>query len=387
MFYTNQSSPLTLTVGDTYHDIAIDLGAAIVGAGSSPWAEVTGAGPTPAWLQPYATTAVAAADPATFNGPDYHFTMYLTTDPGLSEGTPYCVLVRFWIGPHGIYAGVIDTAVADPDNLDFWTCIGPQQDITGTSTTTYGGYEQPNYLFSMSAVNTFDTVTDDTRMSIYIWMWDECLVIQCKDADNASYDLHGGGGIFWCPVNIGMLGANRGGCPHIWCMNGTYDNAMFQPFADYYAISLFPGWGGEAFPAIDGQGVCAWPPDTAAAPGPLFNYSFNYSWFWCGELGELYGSAVADVNGDEIIQRIQFAYGGQSHYSAYPNHSVNACFYSNGWTEGIRIVRAGAVTPSYLGTVTIDGNTYTMIKNIDETLGNAHQPFDVVFLVPNVDLT
>ncbi|KKM73926.1 hypothetical protein LCGC14_1405520 [marine sediment metagenome] len=382
MFYTNQASPMTLTIGDTYHDIAINIGAAITGAGSSPWTEVTGAGPTPAWLQPYASTVIAGRDPATFWGIDHHYTMYMDTDPGLSEGTPYCVLVRFWINKNGIAMGVLDTAVADPDDPGYWSIVCKSRDFGATGSGAYGESDTPNYFMSMSESNGFDTVTDDTRISIYIWMWDECLIVQVKDADNASHDLQGGGGYIWSPVNSGLLGAVRGLAPHIWTMPGVYDAGVSQSFTDYYTLARISGWGGPSS-SMNGAGPASWSPDV--------NYSilstehFNLRWF--GELGEVYGSGTTDLNGDEIIQRIMFSFAGGSKLSSTPYLAVDASFFSSPWSEGIRIVRAGAVTPSYLGTVTIDGDTYTIIKNIDEILGSAHQPYDVVFLVPNVDLT
>ena len=90
MFYENFSTggAVSFTLGDTLHDAAILIGDLIVGVAGSPWTQVTGAGPTPVWLQPYASTVSAAASTS---GWDKHYTLYLDTDPGLLTKTITCI--------------------------------------------------------------------------------------------------------------------------------------------------------------------------------------------------------------------------------------------------------------------------------------------------------
>ncbi|KKM73927.1 hypothetical protein LCGC14_1405530 [marine sediment metagenome] len=86
MFYQDYTTGGTwIPSGDTYHDVAIAMKDKIIGVAGSPWTEVTGSGPTPVWLQPFATTAVAARDSSnsSYNGWDQHVTMYMDTDPAL----------------------------------------------------------------------------------------------------------------------------------------------------------------------------------------------------------------------------------------------------------------------------------------------------------------
>lgn len=107
MFYENYTTGgVVAAAGDTYHDVALDMKDMIVNASGSPWAEVTGSSPTPVWLQPYATTAVAATSSATTNGFGQHATMYLTTDEGHRTKT---VTV----------AGSAGTLIIDIDGTDY----------------------------------------------------------------------------------------------------------------------------------------------------------------------------------------------------------------------------------------------------------------------------
>jgi hypothetical protein len=85
MFYEDYTTGGTyIAAGDTYHDVALAIKDALVNASGSPWAEVTSSSPTPVWLQPYATTAVAARNSSTasYNGWDNHATLYHTGDLG-----------------------------------------------------------------------------------------------------------------------------------------------------------------------------------------------------------------------------------------------------------------------------------------------------------------
>jgi len=126
MFYEDFSTRGTLiSVGDTYHDVALAIKDALVGIPGSPWAEVTGSAPTPVWLQPYATTAVAGRDSSTaaYNGWDVHATMYMTTDAGHKTKT---ITV----------AGSAGTLIIDIDGTDYSQAFNTSAAQTATDWLT-----------------------------------------------------------------------------------------------------------------------------------------------------------------------------------------------------------------------------------------------------------
>ena len=371
MFYTNAGTPLKLTSGDTYHDAAIAVGDAIVGAASSPWTEVTGAGPTPTWLQPYASTVVAATSSATSNGFGYHYTMYHDTDPGLSEGTPYCVLVRIVVAYHGLALCVCDTAVADPDLESSWSLAYTYPDLTVSNSSTYGYDEVGGKFLSWSPSSTLATVSDVDRIEINIWIWDECFVVACKDNDNSTYNYMGGGGMVWSPTTTGVTGGARADCPHVWHMNMGYDSSPDAGATDAFVMIYSPGWD-NADVHIHGS------PNVGTG-----KFEEKFTKGWSPEVGvQAFIDDDLDINGDNVLARLQFMFG----ITTNANPAVNELpsYYSGIWTEGPRLCRQG-IASAYLATVTIDGDDYYELKT---TAAHSNHYFGrCCWIIPNVDLT
>jgi len=367
MFYTNVGSPNKLSLNDTYHDAAIRLVGWITGAASSPWAEVTGSAPTPTWLQPYASTAVSGYSSATYNGPSWHTTMYLTTDPGLLAGTPHCVLVKFVVGYQGLGMMIIDTAVGDPDNVADWNLHYAYYDLANNSTSSYGYDEVQGKLLSWSSGSILAPVADVNKIEINIWIWDECFAILCKDTGNTSYDYHGGGVFCWHPAVSGVIGAARSDAPHIWLVSGGYQNSRDTYITEGHVVVQIPSDGGPS-----GRGTI----NTQVSGG------FNVNKMgWSPELGLHIETEAVDVNGDNTIQRLNFIFGpsGDSAFSI-------GCFLSGPWDEGPRCIRRGLLsTNTYLDTpYVIDGVTYTLAK---DALVTTVPGYDCLWILPHSDLT
>lgn len=371
MFYTNVGTPLKLSVGDTYHDAAIALGDAIVGAASSPWAEVTGSTPTPTWLQPYASTVTALGDPTTSNGIDYSYTMYLTTDPGLGAGTPYCVIVRFTVARHGLGFLFIDTAVGDPSADSDWTWIYQTVDFNSDTSSSYGVDDVGGKLMSWSDSSTVSAVSDINRIEINIWIWDEVFAVACKDNDNATTGGMGGGVIVWSPVTTGVLGATRAQAPHVWAMNMCHLTTYSSNQSYGAARVLVPRW--QTYGVEQGAGP----------PYLQWNPSRTDNILWSPETGlKSFYSDTVDINGNNVIARMQFINGGFE--GSFSVNDMNPVFHSGPWDEGPRLVRPGLAS-AYLATLTIDGDNYYELKDLPTTSLDRFP--ECMMIIPNVDLT
>lgn len=101
------TSGTAVAAGTAKHAAVRALGEAIIGQTGTRWAEVTGATPTPVFLQGEASTILAGST-GTASGTANHMTLYLSNDAGLSETTPRARLLRIWAA----YAGV-NIALAD----------------------------------------------------------------------------------------------------------------------------------------------------------------------------------------------------------------------------------------------------------------------------------
>lgn len=374
MFYTNATTPNKLSVNDYYHDAAISLVGWITGAASSPWAEVTGSSPTPTWLQPYASTAVAATSSATSNGAAYHTTMYLTTDPGLLAGTPYCVMCRFVIGRYGLGLMIIDTATGDPSVTGDWAIIYQYtNDLDAVSNLHYGGDEIPGSLLSFSTSSSTYQVTDANRLEIYIWIWDECFAVLCKDTANTTYNSHGGGAFVFHPAVNGVNGAGRTDVPHIWAIPGCYRDGLDAGFTYGHLVPHVPATGRPGSRAT-----------RAIGSGSTFN---TYQIGWAAELGFHIETEATDVNGNDVIQRIIFCWNPGSEWNTSDAGNPGS-FYSGPWDEGPRLIRRGLIsTNDYLDAAyTIDSVVYNLAK--DALNPSTSIPYmDCLWLLPQSDLT
>ena len=460
MYYEDYTTGGTwIASGDTYHDVALAMRDKIIGVAGSPWTEVTGAGPTPVWLQPYATTAVAGRDSSTaaYNGWDQHVTMYMDNDPGLLTrtitctgssgttlrididgidydeawdtniattvtnwlathtatlaglGTPIvvvtggsaiitassaseyvltdqsvggdiaftwsanCVMIRIIIGYHGIQMTIIDTHQGNPATTAHWGCITRptvNYNPDSTSSSYYNNDDSTLHLFMFGSPITVANVNSTWRF--FLFMWDECFIILCKDQQNTTYGQHAGGVSVWHPAVSGVPGIARADFPHIWGIGMSFGIDTVVPHDGSSAIT-YAQQGCPVLPRFEDQAMAATMKcDTSG--------TYTYSIQWSPELGNI--PKARDVNGDEIVQRLMFH---NSVFNATVLNNTYAAFLGV-WDEGMRVVGEEVMyyPQRHWKTITIGSVDYLQVKM---TEGVTYSPYRAGFLVPLSDLT
>lgn len=273
MYYTN--FPTGDNVNATsWHDVAIALKDLIVGATNSPWSEVTASTPTPAFLQPEASTAVAGA--TTF-GVDHHATLYLNTDAGLNATTPHCRLFRIWIGENFLAGGIIDTRHGDPSVQTDWAFLGDKASFTDADVGTGVDTDQ----LYIATGNTNADATGGSPMIFRIAMWDDSLFI----FTTLNSNVRGGVMIFY-PASINNDQRVRDDIPFIWAKAG------------FYSLQNNLGWQ-DTNPQILSSPPFDDNPPTTSLTGTTYNPAFHHG------LELSINIPYPDGMGREFVQRLQ----------------------------------------------------------------------------------
>lgn len=163
---------LLLPSGNPRHFYARAMLEEFISISNGRWAEVTGSSPTPAWLQPYASTVTTTS--GTVASVDQHCSAYFAADSRLSNQKT--IIVRFWVKTTGIEWGVIDTAFGDQSNRENYFRYG-------TSNATYvSTLNGAHFLSNSTALVGNTNATNAVNFANGPWryhliMWDDVFIM------------------------------------------------------------------------------------------------------------------------------------------------------------------------------------------------------------------
>ena len=152
------TSGTAVAAGTAKHAVVRALGEAIIGQTGTRWAEVTGATPTPAFLQGQASTILAGST-GTAAGTANHMTLYLKDDAGLAEATPRGRLLRIWAAYGGVAIALSDITSGQ---IVQWNYEG-----WGSANTTAAGYYAWQNLTATNVVSTATTWQEAHRAYLF----------------------------------------------------------------------------------------------------------------------------------------------------------------------------------------------------------------------------
>ena len=231
MFFSNLDNPLVIT-GGTYPDGALAIKNALVGAADSPWLEVTGAAPTPAFLQPLASTVTAAGDSTA--GYDRHVTLYLKDDPGLTATTPHARLFRMVMFRYGVMTMFIDTKFGNPTDYNQWTLCSRSNNIEWSELYSDAGASFGS-LFNTKTAETANVGGAGRNLTIRILMWEDFLYIKVIRGSDGN-EL--GGIMLFYPNTIPGDQQTTETIPMIWAMPSGHSQDL-QPWNNNNLTQLY----------------------------------------------------------------------------------------------------------------------------------------------------
>lgn len=154
----------------------------LVNAQDSPWAEVTGDSPTPAWLQDHASTITSEEGTSSATDGSAHVTLYYTADPRLEDEKT--VLLRFFGTTRGLFFGFKDSSHGDSSDASTY------HRMMGSNTSLSSSSQGAFFLINSDSVSTSDGGDTGTSWAeggpwrFLYWMWDDMLMMGCLNNAN-----------------------------------------------------------------------------------------------------------------------------------------------------------------------------------------------------------
>ena len=281
--------------------------------GSGRWDEVTGSSPTPTALQTYASTIPDPADETSTYGASEHVTLYDTTDPALSLGTPTARLLRLTMGLYGIVVGVLDPVLSTPTWAWHQPAAGTQS-LTQNSAQYYG---IGNHSDEDSVINVTGWNMD---MTVHLFEDDNWLMAQ-PYLKSGTFPLGWSGFAVYLPDEPTDGSQTRESIPHIYHLNAS------QNFAYSSDVIEFAQPGGTGFTAGNTQVAQDWQSLSVdnqgrypLVPIHLFHSAenFNPADGWLANLWVGTKTAIPETD-DYVVLTIN-----ATDYVAFRNHSTFA---------------------------------------------------------------
>lgn len=277
----------------------------------NPWVEITGAGPTPTFLQPYASNITGITDDTNPNSFTRKICFYLSTDPGLlaapgnpvnGSETPHARLIRISAGYYGCRVHMISTLHADPSDIGNWASLSAG-DNDGYSQTGQEGFLYGNGSSSLSSPG---------RVVSTILIWDDLIYVG-QSTDGTPF----GGMLLYYPESVPADLVTRATFPLFLGQSASYNSNSY-----YGQQWTRPGFG-------------------AFSPS-MTQIGDGY------ELGFL--PQTSDLLGREFVQRLHLW------------HTSNGLPWWSGMIPQIRVMRSG-MSKGYQQARNIGGVRHIEIKN------------------------